>query len=81
MTQHMDRAASAASKFETFLAADGNISIRLREERSAEEIAHDVLEAAFEKLDNVIRKVDGNHDLGAGALAEAIRTEILGEEA
>ena len=35
----------------------------------------------FQDLDNVIRKVDGLHDLGAGALAEAIRAEILGEEA
>lgn len=27
-------------------------------------------------LSNIIRKVDGNHDLGAGALAEAILEEL-----
>lgn len=29
-----------------------------------------------DELSNIIRKVDGNHDKGAGALAEAILAEI-----
>ena len=31
-------------------------------------------------LSNIIRKVDGNHSLGAGALAEAILQELNGAE-
>lgn len=54
---------------------------RLRLGLSTEEVIRPGLAAALEvdALSNIIRKVDGNHELGAGALAEAIRAEILGE--
>ena len=80
MTDALERAVDAASTWETFVDLDGNKSIRMRSgNRGPRGVARDVLEAALEDLDAVIRKVDGNHDLGAGALADAIREQILGE--
>lgn len=83
MLTPLERAEHEISNWETFITEDGIRSIRQRAPRTAQETVRDILTAALDRdeLSQVIRAVDGNHTMGAGALADAIVDFYVGDEA